>query len=101
MKSKHIPELSIPDDIAPPVAPALSKVDSNKWEGTSTDGQLEEDLIRMGYRGLYEKPWVFQKGYAAAELLPQWSPRGTYRANPPVWTRELWRKVYSFAEEAE
>ena len=78
--------MSIPDDMAPPVALALSKVDPNKWEGTSMGGQLEEDLIRMGCRGFSENPWVFQKGYAAAELLPLGIPQGAYRANPPVWT---------------
>ena len=53
----------------------------------------------MGCMGLYEKPWVFQKGYAAAELLPPGTPRGAIRANPKTWTREIWREVYSFSEE--
>ena len=47
---------------------------------------------------LYEKPWVFQNGYAAAELLPPGTHQGAIRANPKAWTRELWREVYSFAK---
>jgi hypothetical protein len=77
----------------------LSKLDPKKWEGTPKGVQLEEDLIRMGCMGLYEKPWIFQKGHAVEELLPPGTPRGVYRANPLVWTREVWRGVYSFAEK--
>ena len=82
-----------------PVIPVLSKIDPNKWEGTTRGVQLEEDLTRMGCMGLYEKPWIFQKGRAAVELIPPGTPRGVYRANPLAWTREVWCNVYSFAEE--
>ena len=74
-------------------------MDPNKWEGTTEGKQLEDDLIRMGCVGLYEKPWIFQKGRAATELLPPGTPREVHRANPLTWTRALWRDVYSFAEE--
>jgi hypothetical protein len=87
--------------MASPVIPVLSKLDPKKWEGTPKGVQLEEDLIRMGCVGLYEKPWIFQKGHAVEELLPPGTPRGVYRANPLAWTREVWRGVYSFAEEKE
>ena len=85
--------------MTPPVTPMLSKIDPNKWEGTSKGIQLEEDLTRMGCMGLYEKPWVCQKGYAATELLSPGTPQGAIRANPKAWTRALWREVYSFAEK--
>ena len=61
--------------MTPLVTLMLSKIDPNKWEGTSKGIQLEEDLTRMGCMGLYEKPWVFQKEYAAAKLLPPGIPR--------------------------
>ena len=82
-------------------SPVLSKIDPNKWKGTTRGVQLEEDLTRIGCMGLYEKPWVFQKGQAVVELLPSGTPRGGHRANPLAWTRELWRDVYSFIEEKD
>lgn len=51
MKSRYNP-----DNMIPPVMLTLSKIDPNKWEHTPKGIQLEEDLIRMGCIGLYEKP---------------------------------------------
>ena len=87
--------------MAPSRVPTLSKINPEKWSGTSRGEDFEDDLIRMGCVGLYEKPWFFPKGTMVAELLPPGEPRGDYRANPRARTRELWRNVYSFAEEKE
>lgn len=90
-----------PDNMTSPVMLTLSKIDLDKWEGTSKKAQLGEDLIWMGCIGLYEKPWVFQRRHAVVELLPLKAPRGVYRAKPQAWTRELWREVYTFAKKKE
>ena len=53
-------------------------MDPNKWEETPKGIQLEEDLTQMGCMGLYEKPWIFQRGRGATKLLPTKTPQGVY-----------------------
>lgn len=58
---------------------------------------LKEDLTRMGYAGLLERPWVLRSEGMVAELLTtksnEWE--GTYRQDPKRWTPTVWQSVYN------
>ena len=79
--------------------PSLTRIDPPKLVGTGLDRELEDDLIRMGCAGFYERPWRIAQGHAVLELLPGEQPRGPIRSNPRAWTTQVWRDVYSLAPE--
>ena len=81
------------------IIPSLTRMDPPKLVGTGYEQELEDDLIRMGCAGFYEKPWTMAQGHAVLELLPGERPRGPIRSNPGAWTTPVWREVYSLAEE--
>jgi hypothetical protein len=62
-------------------------------------GELLEDLQRMGYSGLLEKPWGFKDDRIVRELLDGVTNEfdNTIRATPTRWTEECWREVYNFS----
>jgi hypothetical protein len=62
-------------------------------------GELLEDLQRMGYSGLLEKPWGFKDDRVVRELLDgaMYEFDNTIRATPTRWSEECWKEVYNFS----
>jgi hypothetical protein len=62
-------------------------------------GELLEDLQRMGYSGLLEKPWGFKDDRVVRELLDGAMNEfdNTIRATPTRWSEECWKEVYNFS----
>ena len=63
--------------------------------------ELEEDLERIGYTGLLNKPWSLKDEGLVRELL-QGVPNKfdfTVRGKPEKWTAVAWRETYGFKLE--
>ena len=65
--------------------------------------QLEEDLNRMGYMQLLNRPWGLKSEYMLRELRvgAPYKYKATLRARPNQWTAMAWRKAYNFAQEGK
>ena len=65
--------------------------------------ELDTDLKRMGCHGLRERPWAFRDEVMVRELIAgrsnEWD--NTLRAEPELWTAEVWRDVYGFPARGE
>jgi hypothetical protein len=75
--------------------PVFARVDPPRLIGTPEGEYLEDDLIRMGCAGFYDKPWNISKGYAPLEILPGEPPQGDIRASPERCYQQLktWSEV--------
>ena len=59
-----------------------------------------EDLSAMGCTGFLGKPWGFRSEAIVRELI-EGAPNqfdNSLQSAPPMWTREIWRRVYDLEE---
>ena len=66
--------------------------------GVKERAMLDEDLRRMGFLGLMERPWCFKYKKIIAELLADQDNRwaGTVGQDSNKWTMVPWHKIYGF-----
>ena len=61
--------------------------------------KLKQDLARMRYAGLLERPWALKREELVREMVQPECPNifdGTIRDRPQLWTAKLWRDTYNF-----
>ena len=66
--------------------------------------ELETDLRRMGYLGLWEKSWRVRSEDMVRELVTGEVDHiytSTIRDRPDRWNAELWSRVYGFKQRGE
>jgi hypothetical protein len=91
MAAPESPEPARPLVIAQMICPVIPTDETARKK-------LEEDLQRMGCRGLITRPWNLRNDEIILELV-EGAPNQyelTVRGRKVAWTEDVWAHVYSF-----